>query len=138
MRGASVVCTFAVLVAVAALVATDALPKNYVNKGFVFYAPASNYSQDMTAGAHVPGDYLYSRHNVYKRNVYNQVVTYQQVFNVTGNNVITFMRAHDRASNGGRAVLVNGGPGLKRATVRFTSQRSQSVDFVVEIYARRR
>lgn len=138
MKGTSVICISAFLIAV--FVVTNAVPRNYVNNYvYGFSAPHSNSSKnDMTAGARVKGDYLYSRHNVFRQGAYNQVINYSQVFNVTGNNVITFMRAHDRVSNGGRAVLVNGGPGLNRATIRFISKRSTSIDFEVEIYVKRR
>ncbi|XP_055680155.1 probable salivary secreted peptide [Lutzomyia longipalpis] len=87
-------------------------------------------------------DRLLHREFVHKSSKWMQVVTHEvnwpnrtqaaQARNAT----ITYIRAMDQYVNGkgGYATLRAGGVGFNHTEVRFKSQRSQGIDFILEIY----
>lgn len=98
----------------------------------------SNKSHNLIVGYRMPGDRLVLRSRVVKNSAWLQIVTEQKTFNASRWDRITLIQALDQKTNGNGAYasILNGGPGHQNVTLRFKSQRSHGIDFIVELYAR--
>lgn len=69
----------------------------------------------------------------------NKVLNFNRNFKVRPRHSITLVVAVDQFRNGtgSDAKIVRGGPGLNNVTLKFTSQKSQGVDFIVTLYGKR-
>lgn len=102
------------------------------------YANNSNKSHNLIIGYRMPGDRLVLTSRVVKNSAWLQIVTEQKTFNASRWDRITLVQALDQKTNGNGAYasLLNGGPGHQNVTLRFKSQRSHGIDFIVQLYAR--
>ena len=127
------VIVFLAIVAVAAIF-TEANSVPQVG----LYANNSNKSHDLVIGYRQPGDRLVVRSRVVKNSSWMKIVTEQKTFNASRWDRITMVQALDQKTNGNGAYasILNGGPGHQNVTIRFKSQRSHGIDFIVELYAR--
>ncbi|OXU27876.1 hypothetical protein TSAR_003868 [Trichomalopsis sarcophagae] len=96
-------------------------------------------SHHLIIGSRVWGDRLLQRVHVQKDYSWFRVVKETRTFPGDGISKITEIQALDQTSDGSGAhvALINGGPDQTFVTLQFKSQRSQSIDFVVEIYGKR-
>ncbi|CAD1479707.1 unnamed protein product [Heterotrigona itama] len=127
------VIVFLAIVAVAAIFTeVSSVPQ------VALYANNSNKSHNLIIGYRMPGDRLVVRSRVVKNSSWMQIVTDTKTFNTTRWDRITLVQALDQKTNGNGAYasILNGGPGHQNVTIRFKSQRSHGIDFIVELYAR--
>ncbi|XP_029176622.1 probable salivary secreted peptide [Nylanderia fulva] len=101
------------------------------------YAAAANKSNNLIVGYRVPGDRLVLRRNIFKPSSWMKVIILEQTFNVSSWERITMIQSLDQMTNGKGAFasLLKGGPGFTNVTLRFTSQRNNSISHIVNIYA---
>ena len=104
----------------------------------LYAANNSNKSHNLIVGYRMPGDRLVLRSRVVKNSAWMQIVTEQKTFNASRWDRITLVQALDQKTNGNGAYasILSGGPGHQNVTLRFKSQRSHGIDFIVELYAR--
>ena len=102
------------------------------------YDKHNTSSNHLTVGQRLPGDRLVLVKSVFKDWSILQIVKEEQNFNISRWERITQVLAVDMETNGkgATASLLDGGPGNSDATLRFKSQRGQSIKFVVGIYAK--
>lgn len=126
---------FVALVVALAAVAVQSTP-------YVKYNPyaAANKSHHLVVGQRQAGDALVYQENIYKPSSWLQTVELIKTFNVTGNFAITQVLALDQKTdgNGAYAYLLGGGPAASAVKLRFKSQRSHGIKFIVQLYAKRR
>lgn len=96
-------------------------------------------SHHLTIGSRVWGDRLLQRIHVQKDYSWFRVVKETKTFTGDGISKITEIQALDQTRDGSGAyvALINGGPDQTYVTLQFKSQRSQPIDFIVEIYGKR-
>ena len=100
---------------------------------------AKNISHDFILGSRVSGDRLVLQKTINKPSKTFQIVTHQETFNTTSTHYkITQVAAYDQKTNGNGAfvTLIKGGPGYQNVTLRFKSQRSHGINFIVRLYQR--
>ncbi|XP_034948577.1 probable salivary secreted peptide [Chelonus insularis] len=132
-----VILSFAAALTVAAAFSqSSAYGQSYAS---AYAGPTNNKSHHLIAGNRLPGDYLVLRQNIIKSSSWLQIVTVEKTFNVSGFERITQVQALDQKTNGNGAYasIVKGGPGTSNVTIKFKSQRSHGINFMVLIYARR-
>ncbi|XP_076619339.1 putative salivary secreted peptide [Colletes latitarsis] len=97
-----------------------------------------NKSHNLIVGYRMSGDRLVLRQNVIKNSAWMRIVVEEKTFNTSMYDRITTVQALDQKTNGNGAYasLTAGGPGYSFVTLRFKSQRSHGINFVVELYAR--
>ncbi|KAG7206235.1 hypothetical protein KM043_003627 [Ampulex compressa] len=95
-------------------------------------------SHHLVVGSRLPGDKLSMKENIVKSSSWLRIVTVEKTFYVQTHERITQVQALDQKTNGNGAYasLVGGGPGHNFVTLRFKSQRSHGINFVVEIFSR--
>ncbi|NP_001155164.1 venom protein R precursor [Nasonia vitripennis] len=128
---------FAALAVALAVVAVNSTP--YYGGAYQQYAAAPNKSHNLIIGNRQAGDRLVYQENIVKPSKWLQVIEVKKSFNITGY-LITQIRAMDQKTNGNGAIAsrVDGGVGYSNVTLKFKSQRSHGINFVVQIYARPR
>lgn len=126
----------AVALAVVAVNSTPYYGGAYYNQQ---YAAAPNKSHNLIIGNRQQGDRLIYQETIVKPSKWLQVIEVRKSINTTGY-FITQIRALDQKTNGNGAIasLVNGGVGSSNVTLKFKSQRSHGINFLVQIYARPR
>lgn len=127
---------FVLLTLVAAIgIATYAPPAKYLDH---YAANTTNKSHHLIAGSRLPGDRLYYQEYIVKSSSWLQIVSVEKSFNVSKNLRITQLQALDQKTNGNGAYakIVKGGPGTSNVTIKFKSQRSHGINFLVLLYAR--
>ena len=102
------------------------------------YTP--NKAHNLTIGTRQYGDSLVYQESIVKKSAWLRVVEVNKTFNVTNNYVITQVQALDQKSDGTGAIAtrLGGGPGWSNITLRFKSQRSHGINFLLRIYAKPR
>lgn len=118
---------------VAALMAINTVPANGAVNQF-----AANKSHNLIVGYRVPGDRLVLRQNIVKNSSWMRVVVIEKTFNISKWERITLLQSLDQKTNGNGAIvsLLKGGPGFNNVTLKFKSQRNNSINHIVEIFAR--
>ncbi|XP_024874525.1 probable salivary secreted peptide [Temnothorax curvispinosus] len=101
------------------------------------YAPA-NKSHHLRVGYRMPGDRLVLKQSIVKNSGWQKVQIVEKTFNVSRFDRITMVEALDQKTNGtgAYASILRGGPGHNNVTLKFKSQRSHGINFVVQLYAR--
>ncbi|KAK0085231.1 hypothetical protein PV325_005566 [Microctonus aethiopoides] len=124
----------AVILATLAIASSLYPPSAYIQQ----YAVAPNKSHHLIAGSRLPGDRLLLQQYIVKSSSWMQITTVEKSFNVSRYEKITQIQALDQKSDGTGAYpsIVRGGPGTSNVTMKFKSQRSKGINFVVLIYAR--
>ncbi|XP_011700837.1 PREDICTED: probable salivary secreted peptide [Wasmannia auropunctata] len=94
--------------------------------------------QDLIIGNRVPNDRESLKENVVKKASWNNVQIVEKTYNVSANERITMVAMLDQNTNrkGAKASVLQGGPGWSNVTVKFKSQRSERIDFIVQLYSR--
>ena len=99
---------------------------------------AGNLTHDLIVGSRLIGDKLVYQENIVKNGKWFQVIEFSKTFNLNKVLQITQISAKDQITNGTGAFakVVSGGPTYNNVTMKFTSQRSYGINFLVTIYAR--
>ncbi|CAB0042586.1 unnamed protein product [Trichogramma brassicae] len=92
---------------------------------------------NLVVGGRVWGDYLIQRVKVDKKSAWLRHVSESRTFSGDGTSRISQIQVLDQKHDGtgAYATLVTGGPGQTFATLKFKSQKSHGIHFVVELYA---
>ncbi|KAK0168625.1 hypothetical protein PV327_002403 [Microctonus hyperodae] len=124
----------AVILATFAIASSLYPPSAYVQQ----YVAAPNKSHHLIAGSRLPGDRLLLQQYIVKSSSWMQITTVEKSFNVSRYEKITQIQALDQKNDGTGAYpsIIRGGPGTSNVTIKFKSQRSKGINFVVLIYAR--
>ncbi|XP_011161050.2 probable salivary secreted peptide [Solenopsis invicta] len=95
-------------------------------------------SHNLIVGIRSPGDRLSYTENIVKDSSWLRIVTIEKTFFVPQGERITMLEALDQKTNGNgaHASILNGGPGNNNVTLKFKSQRSHGINFVVKLYSR--
>ncbi|XP_076236329.1 putative salivary secreted peptide [Calliopsis andreniformis] len=103
-----------------------------------YAANNTNKSHNLIVGFRQVGDRLVLRENIVKNSSWMRIVTVEKTFNTSRFDRITMIQALDQKTNGNGAYasVLSGGPGYSSVNMRFKSQRSHGINFVVELYAR--
>ncbi|XP_011686770.1 PREDICTED: probable salivary secreted peptide [Wasmannia auropunctata] len=119
-------------VLLAVLLTVNSVP---ANGALDTYADKSHY---LVVGSRVPGDRVVLRENIIKDFSWLRVVTVEKTFYAAAYERITMVEALGQKTNGNGAYvsILNGGPGHNNVTMKFKSQRSHGINFVVQVYAR--
>ncbi|XP_011498252.1 PREDICTED: probable salivary secreted peptide [Ceratosolen solmsi marchali] len=109
---------------------------NYV-QNYAYYK-ANNKSHNLIIGNRQLYDCLVHQENVIKSSKWLQVIEVYKTFNISRHSRITQIRALDKKTNGNGAMVSNVtyGVGYSNLTLKFKSQRSHGINFVVELYAK--
>lgn len=95
----------------------------------------------LRAGTRQNGDRLACSGNVDLRSSYNKVVSAQRICDLSAyRQIITQVLALDRGigGRGGYANIIKGGPGSNNVTLYLWSQKSQPLNFTIQVYAKPR
>ncbi|OXU22559.1 hypothetical protein TSAR_008032 [Trichomalopsis sarcophagae] len=93
------------------------------------------------AGTRVAGDRLACSGRVDIRGVYNKIVTATRICDLSVYRMnVTQVLAFDRglSGRGGYASITKGGPGYNNVSLYFWSQKSQPLNFTIEVYGKAR
>lgn len=95
-------------------------------------------SHNLIVGSRIWGDQQLHKEVIKKDYSWFRVVDKQITFTGDGISKITQIKALDQARDGKGAevILIAGGPDQCYATLRFESQRSNPIDYIVEIYGK--
>ncbi|XP_043461984.1 probable salivary secreted peptide [Leptopilina heterotoma] len=96
-------------------------------------------SHHLIVGSRLPGDSDLTRDYIYIRPELKRIITIERIINITFSNAkITQVAAYDQKSDGtgAYAVIISGGPGFQHVGLRFVSQLSRGIDFVVELFGK--
>lgn len=99
----------------------------------------STNAENLIIGTRQPGDRLITFDNVYKDWWWQIKVRASKTFFVGNDVIITQVKLTDdnkESDAGATAIIVSGGPGFNFVEVDFESQRSCSIDYIVEIYGK--
>ncbi|XP_012535214.1 probable salivary secreted peptide [Monomorium pharaonis] len=101
-------------------------------------AVATYESHNLIIGSRMPGDKLVFEENLVKSSSWMQIVKIERTFYVPTGQRITMVEALDQKTNGNGAYasILNGGPGHSNVTMKFKSQRSHGINFVLRLYSR--
>lgn len=125
---------FVLLFATALILVANVSPTT----GYNNYYRGRNISHNFIIGSRRPGDRLVMQQNITASAATFQIVTRSVQFLVQGGKNITQVTALDQKVDGTGAyvTLKNGGVGKRNITLRFKSQRSRGINFIVKIFAR--
>ncbi|TGZ36158.1 probable salivary secreted peptide [Temnothorax longispinosus] len=102
------------------------------------YVSANQASHHLIVGFRMPGDKLVLKENIVKNSGWMQVKVIEKTFSVPRGERITMVEALDQKTNGNGAYasIKGGGPGHNNVTMKFKSQRSHGINFVLQLYSR--
>ncbi|XP_011686767.1 PREDICTED: probable salivary secreted peptide [Wasmannia auropunctata] len=97
----------------------------------------ANKSHDFVVGSRKLGDRVVFKENIIKDSSWQRFVTVEKTFNALWYDRITMIQAFDQETdgNGAYASILSGGPGHRNVTMKFQSQRSYGINFIVQVYA---
>lgn len=98
----------------------------------------STKSHTLLIGSRLPGDSQQYQERIYKPSKWLRTLSFEKNFKVHPHFSITQIVAEDQSKdgNGGYAKIEKGGIGQNNVTIKFKSQRSEAVDFIVTLFAR--
>ncbi|XP_043461989.1 probable salivary secreted peptide [Leptopilina heterotoma] len=125
---------FVLLFATALILVANVSPTT----GYNNYNRGKNISHNFIIGSRRPGDRLVMQQNITASASTFKIVTRRVQFLLQAGKNITQLAALDQKIDGTGAyvTLESGGVGKRNATLRFKSQRSHGIHFIVKIFAR--
>ncbi|KAL7303752.1 hypothetical protein TKK_0003883 [Trichogramma kaykai] len=110
-----------------------------LQQSVVVVVEASVNQHNLVVGGRVWGDYLIQRVKVDKKSAWLRHVSESRTFSGDGTSRISQIQVLDQKHDGtgAYATLVTGGPGQTFATLKFKSQKSHGIHFIVELYGKR-
>ncbi|XP_071573747.1 probable salivary secreted peptide [Temnothorax nylanderi] len=93
-------------------------------------------SNHLIVGSRVPGDRLALLQRIEKNRSWGEVQVIQKTFNVSRWGRITMIEALDQTPYGAYVSILSGGLGHNYVTLKFQSQRGQSIKYLLQLFAR--
>ncbi|XP_024874528.1 probable salivary secreted peptide [Temnothorax curvispinosus] len=101
------------------------------------YAPANElYRSSLIVGSRVPGDRLAVLQRIERYPSSGRVQVIEKTFDVSRWGRITLLEALDQTPYGAYVSILRGGLGQNYVTLKFQSQRGQSIKYLLQIFAR--
>ena len=102
----------------------------------VFAVVAAEERHDLIIGKLVPGDILIRKYVVWKTYELFKSISITKTYKADGFSKITRVEALDRHDNGhgAKVELVDGGVGYTYVTLRFESENTRGIDFLIKLY----